>query len=243
LAYVLSLALVLLAATVFTLLRSEKLFVSIEALIGIAFAMATTGAVILIDKGAGGDVHLKEMLVGSILWVKWSAILKSLAVYLVIGALHYRFRDKVLLVTEDYEKAKAGGLRVKLWDFFFYLTLGIVVTHAVKIGGILVVFAFLIIPASISMLFFAEGTRSKDGKVGPFKKGGFRTAQIVGWPILPVVVHGSRQILPKGDLAFRPGTIEVEVLDPVPAEEVQNRPWEEIMEEVRQRMVEHFEKV
>ncbi|MFC2076271.1 metal ABC transporter permease [candidate division KSB1 bacterium] len=153
LAYAMSLVLVLIAATVFTLLRSEKLFVSIEALIGIAFAMATTGAVILIDKGAGGDVHLKEMLVGSILWVKWSTILKSLAVYLVIGGLHYRFRDKVLLVTEDYDKAKASGVRVKLWDFFFYLTLGIVVTHAVKIGGILVVFAFLIIPASISVLF------------------------------------------------------------------------------------------
>jgi 1-acyl-sn-glycerol-3-phosphate acyltransferase len=98
------------------------------------------------------------------------------------------------------------------------------------------------LPPAISMLFFAEGTRSRDGKMGPFKKGGFRTAQVAGWPILPVVVHGSRQILPKGDLAFRPGTIEVEVLDPVSAEEVQNRPWEEIMEEVRQRMIEHFEK-
>lgn len=98
------------------------------------------------------------------------------------------------------------------------------------------------LPASISMLFFAEGTRSPNGKMGPFKKGGFRSARIAGWPILPVVVHGSRKILPKGELAFRSGTIEVEVLDPVPREEVQERPLEEIMEEVRQRMVEHFEK-
>jgi len=152
-AYLFSLVLVLFAAAVFTLLKSEKLYVSIEALIGITFAAATTGAVILIDKGAGGDVHVKEMLVGSILWVKWSDILKSFIVYSVIGALHYLFRDKILPISEDYQKARQKGINVKLWDFFFYFTLGIVVIHSVKIGGILVVFAFLIIPASISVLF------------------------------------------------------------------------------------------
>jgi 1-acyl-sn-glycerol-3-phosphate acyltransferase len=98
------------------------------------------------------------------------------------------------------------------------------------------------LPPSVSMLFFAEGTRSPDGRIGPFKKGGFRTAQVAGWPILPVVVRGSRKVLPKGDLAFRSGTIEVEVLDPIPREEVQARPWEELMEDVRQRIVTHFDK-
>ncbi|MFC1563083.1 metal ABC transporter permease [candidate division KSB1 bacterium] len=152
-AYLFSLVLVFFAAAVFTLLKSEKLYVSIEALIGITFAAVTTGAVILIDKGAGGDTHVKEMLVGSILWVKWSDILKSFIVYSVIGALHYQFRDKILPISENYQKAKEKGINVKLWDFFFYFTLGIVVIHSVKIGGILVVFAFLIIPASISVLF------------------------------------------------------------------------------------------
>jgi len=152
-AYLFSLVLVFIAATVFTLLKSEKIYVSLEALIGITFAVATTGAVILIDIGAGGDVHVKEMLVGSILWVKWSEIMKAFIVYSVIGALHYKFRGRVLPISEDYQKAKERGINVKLWDFFFYFTLGIVVTHAVKIGGILVVFAFLIIPASISVLF------------------------------------------------------------------------------------------
>jgi zinc/manganese transport system permease protein len=152
-AYILSLVLVFLAAVIFTFLKSEKIYISIEALIGITFAIATTGAVILIDIGAGGEMHVKEMLVGSILWVKWSAILKSFIVYGLIGALHYKFRDKVLLVSEDYQKAKEQNINVRLWDFFFYFTLGIVVTHAVKIGGILVVFAFLIIPSAISVLF------------------------------------------------------------------------------------------
>ena len=153
LAYIISLALVFLAAGVFTLLKSEKLFVSIEAMIGITFAVATTISVILIDKAAGGDVHVKEMLVGSILWVKWFDILKSFIVYSIIGTLHYIFRYKILPISENYQKAKEKGINVRLWDFFFYFTLGIVVIHSVKIAGILVVFAFLIIPASISVLF------------------------------------------------------------------------------------------
>jgi len=98
------------------------------------------------------------------------------------------------------------------------------------------------LPPSISMLFFAEGTRSRDGKIGPFKKGGFRAAQVAGWPILPVVVHGGREILPKGELMVRPGTIEVEVLDPVPKEEIASRPWEDVMEDVRRRIVTHCER-
>jgi len=152
-AYLFSLVLVIVAAAVFTYLKSEKLYVSLEALIGITFAVATTGAVILIDVGAGGDVHVHDMLVGSILWVKWSQILKSFIVYSIIGVFHYRFRHKFLPISEDYQKAKEKGINVRLWDFLFYFTLGIVVIHSVAIGGILVVFSFLIIPASISVLF------------------------------------------------------------------------------------------
>jgi len=151
--YFFSLLFVMIAAAVFTYLKSEKLYISLEALIGITFAVATTGAVILIDVGAGGDVHVHDMLVGSILWVKWSQILKSFIVYSIIGAFHYRFRHKFLSISEDYQKAKEKGINVRLWDFLFYFTLGIVVIHSVAIGGILVVFSFLIIPASISVLF------------------------------------------------------------------------------------------
>ena len=99
------------------------------------------------------------------------------------------------------------------------------------------------LPAGASLLFFAEGTRSQDGKVGDFKKGGFRTAQALGWPILPVVVRGSSKVLPKGRLDFRSGTIEVEVLDPIPAEEARSFPQDQIIERVRLAIVERLESV
>ena len=106
----------------------------------------------IIAMGNNYHEHIKEMLIGSILWVEWGEIIKSLVVYALIGAFHYFFRNKFLPLSENYvTKAKVGNAR--FWDFIFYATLGIVVMHSVRIGGILVVFAFLIIPASISALF------------------------------------------------------------------------------------------
>jgi len=67
----------------------------------------------------------------------------------------------------------------------------------------------------VSALSFAEGTRSPDGVIHPFKKGGFTTAVESGLPILPVTVNGSRKVLPKGALAFKRGPIEVVVGDTV----------------------------
>lgn len=99
------------------------------------------------------------------------------------------------------------------------------------------------LPTGASLLFFAEGTRSRDGRVGAFKTGGFRAAKAAAWPILPVVVHGSRKVLPSGSLDFRPGKIEVEVLDPVPSEEVRTRPYDQLVERVRGAIVESFDRL
>lgn len=60
-----------------------------------------------------------------------------------------------------------------------------------------------------------EGTRSPTRKPLAFKKGAFHVAMQAGVPILPVVIHNAIDIQPKGQFAYRPGTIEVEVLPPV----------------------------
>jgi 1-acyl-sn-glycerol-3-phosphate acyltransferase len=71
------------------------------------------------------------------------------------------------------------------------------------------------LPRGVSVLFFSEGTRSPDGNIQEFKKGGFVTAIQQGLPILPVTVNGSRKVLPKGSMVFYPGPIEVVVGDPI----------------------------
>ena len=61
----------------------------------------------------------------------------------------------------------------------------------------------------VSVLLFPEGTRSDDGRLLPFKKGGFAIARQLDLPILPVTISGSTRILPKSCLFPRPGVVRV----------------------------------
>lgn len=143
----------LLAAGIFTLLKNKQIKIPLEAIIGIAYAVATTTTVIILDKGAGGDVHVHDMLIGSILWVSWHQVLRLFLVITVIGGFHYFFREKFTAITLAYQGKESNITNPGLWDFLFYFTFGIVIVEAVNIGGILTIFAFLIIPSSISALF------------------------------------------------------------------------------------------
>ena len=70
----------------------------------------------------------------------------------------------------------------------------------------------------VSILFFAEGTRSRDGALHPFKAGAFATALGYGVPILPVGLAGTRHIWQRGIMRLRRGTVTVEVGAPIPIE-------------------------
>ena len=143
----------MLAAWVFTLFRNKKIKVPLEAFIGIAYAVATTSAVIILDKFAGSDVHIHDMLAGALLWITWPQVLRLLVVVMAVGLFHYFFRYKFKALTSLYKGKDMDVSNPRLWDFLFYFTFGIVIVEAVNVGGILTVFAFLIIPSSISALF------------------------------------------------------------------------------------------
>ncbi|WP_375171670.1 lysophospholipid acyltransferase family protein [Marinobacter sp.] len=71
------------------------------------------------------------------------------------------------------------------------------------------------LPDGTGILMFPEGTRSWDGQLLPFKKGGFVIARDGQLPILPITVRGSHDRLPKGQAAFNPGVIEIVIHPPV----------------------------
>lgn len=88
-----------------------------------------------------------------------------------------------------------------------------------------------------SVLLFAEGTRSPDGSLRPFKKGGFHLALKAGAPIVPVSVRGGHEILPKGSLRIRPGLLEVIVGEPIETPAYESQPLESLMKVVREALV------
>ncbi len=151
-AYWFSLGFAILGAAVFSLSRFKNEKIPQEAIIGLTYALAAAVAILVIDKAPHGAEHIKELLTGSILWVKWSAIGKAAAVYSVVGLFHFLLRDKFLLISQNPEKAYAAGMSVRLWDFLFYMSFAIVITHSVGTAGVLLVFVFLVAPAVTSIM-------------------------------------------------------------------------------------------
>jgi 1-acyl-sn-glycerol-3-phosphate acyltransferase len=76
---------------------------------------------------------------------------------------------------------------------------------------------------NISIVVFAEGTRSKTGEVQPFKRGAFRLATKVGYPIVPVSIGGSNKIMPKGTFKLKSGTIKVHFDKPILSDNIETR--------------------
>ena len=154
LVYWLSLAFTLVGAAVFAVVRSRRARIPQEAIIGISYAVASAASILAMSQSTSEGEHLKHMLVGNILAVSWREVLETAAVYAAIGAFHFAFRRKFLAISLSHrEGADPEGINVRLWDFLFYASFGLVVTSSVAIAGVLLVFCYLIVPSVAAMLY------------------------------------------------------------------------------------------
>jgi zinc/manganese transport system permease protein len=143
-----------LGAGIFALTRtSERGRVPQEAIIGIVYVVASAAAILVADRTPRGGEAIKDILVGSLLWVTWPVIGRLAAIYAVVGVFHWLFRGRFLTTSFHPEVAAARGWNVRLWDFLFYLSFGIVITFSVPIAGVLLVFSFLVVPAAVAFQF------------------------------------------------------------------------------------------
>lgn len=93
----------------------------------------------------------------------------------------------------------------------------------------------------VSVLIFPEGTRSRDGKIRPFKKGGFITAIDAGVPIVPIILTGTRAIMTKGQFRVNPGQIGMSIQQPIDTTVYSRDSKEALMEHVRRVICDNFE--
>jgi zinc/manganese transport system permease protein len=151
--YWISLGFTFIGAAVFSTIRGGGGRIPQEAIIGIAYAVASAASIVAMSQSTSEGEHLKHMLVGNILAVSWPEVGRTALLYGAMGAFHYVFRRRFLAISIDPRKAEAEGISIRTWDFLFYASFGFVVTSSVSIAGVLLVFCYLIVPSVAAMLY------------------------------------------------------------------------------------------
>jgi zinc/manganese transport system permease protein len=119
-----------------------------EAIIGILYAFASALTVLLISKTPHGDSDIQEVLFGNILSVSWEKIELISIVFGAIALLQVIFFRKFFSLTKSFENGENHLVGIfNIWNFLFYISIGLAIVFAVKINGVIPVFGYLIIPA------------------------------------------------------------------------------------------------
>ena len=157
--YLWSFGFTLIGAAIFTFTRSKEHHrVPQEALIGIVYVVAAALGIVILSRSPEGNEELRRTLIGDVLLVNRKQVLGTFALYIAIGIVHWIFRKQFLAISFDPANANCEGLKLRLWDFLFYALFGVVVTSFLQIGGVLLVFSYLIIPAACAN-FLAQRLR------------------------------------------------------------------------------------
>lgn len=189
--YLYSLAFTFLGAFIFSMTKMRNEKVPHEAIIGIVYAVAFAGTMLVLARSPLGPQELDRIIKGELLWVQAPLVIKTAIIYLIIGIFHFIFRNKFIPISFDSAKAEASGINVRLWDFLFYMSFGFVITSSVAIAGVFLVFSYLVIPAVAAILHFEHlGKRLAMGWIGGsiISFIGVKMSWHTGLPTSPLIV-------------------------------------------------------
>ena len=124
-----------------------------EAIIGIVYAVASAATVLFISKSPHGEADISEVLFGSVFTVTNEQIMTMAIIFGLVGLVQVIFRKKFFELTEKFENHEIETIGVfNLWNFLFYLSIGLAIVLAVRSAGVIPVFSFLIIPPVSAIL-------------------------------------------------------------------------------------------
>ncbi len=146
-----ALALTLAGVAFFAWLHPQRK-VPMEAVIGTSYVLAAALGILLVALNPVGEARSLNVLFGNILSVQSGELVALAVACAVIAMIHFVFYKEFLFVAFDFETAQAMGLRAQFWNLLFYLTLGIAIGFAIRSMGVLLVFAFLVVPAVTARL-------------------------------------------------------------------------------------------
>ncbi|RMD97411.1 MAG: metal ABC transporter permease [Calditrichaeota bacterium] len=133
-------------------IRDRRL--KLEAIIGIIYVVSSAVTVLIISKTPHGEANIQEVLFGALLAVSPEEIRNLFIVFGILGLLHVIFYKQIFHITERMELGQLAdfGWKERGLNFFFYLSIGLAIVFAVKVGGVLPVFSYLVVPAVTAVL-------------------------------------------------------------------------------------------
>lgn len=155
--YVFSFGFTVVGAGIFALTKHLKTSAPQEALIGIVYAMAAAVSILILEKAPAQAHEIKDMLVGRLLFVEASDLWRMGVLYALVALFHFLCRKPFYQLSFQPDLSLK---RATLWDFLFYVSLGLVVTSSVAVGGVLLVFTYLIVPA-VAALWMAKTLKNR----------------------------------------------------------------------------------
>lgn len=127
-----------------------------EVAIGCVYVVAAALSIVILSRSAPGMEELRSLLNGNILWVRWGEIARVAVVYAALALLHGVFWPRFQTLSFGEHTPPRGAL---LWELLFFASFAAVITLAVQLAGVLLVFAFLILPAFSAVLLARTPTR------------------------------------------------------------------------------------
>jgi ABC-type Mn2+/Zn2+ transport system permease subunit len=125
---------------------------TVEARIGIAYAVAAAASMLFLAANPTAEAHMVNLLKGDILATTGPSLTLMVGIFSAIVIVLMAFRKEFLLVSFDRDLAVVFGKRVELWDMLLYLTIGMAISLGVMTAGPIVTFGFLVVPTFTARL-------------------------------------------------------------------------------------------
>lgn len=152
-----SMTLTLVAAALFSVLRVSDERLRLEAVIGIFYAGSSALTVLFLAKTPHGEADIQEVLFGNVLAIDGGELKSMLMVFAVVALFHLALGRRFFALT--YRKGAGEALRLadKMMNLLFYVLLALAIVFAIRAGGVIPVFAYLIIPP-VAAVFLTRRT-------------------------------------------------------------------------------------
>lgn len=150
----LPIAFTLLGAVLLSFIHISDPRIKLEAVIGIIYVVASAVTILIISKTPHGEADIQEVLFGALLAVTGEELVRLAIIFGFLSLLHFVFQKHVYALTERMQARNLTKLTWKEqgWNFFFYISIGLAIVYAVRVGGVLPVFAYLVVPAVSSLM-------------------------------------------------------------------------------------------